>query len=52
MPQEPEIDIRKFVEYSMNPNHPDNQGNWMAFATLGYDVQAIENQCEKARRSA
>jgi hypothetical protein len=26
MSQEPEIDIRKFVEYSMNPNHPDNQG--------------------------
>jgi len=44
MSQEPEIDTRKFVEYSMNPNHPDNQGKWMAFATLGYDVQSIQGR--------
>ena len=44
MSQEPEIDPRKFVEYSMNPNHPDNQGKWMAFAALGYDVQSSEGR--------
>jgi hypothetical protein len=43
MSQEPEIDPRKFVEYSMNPDHPDNRGKWMAFATLGYNVES--SQC-------
>lgn len=41
MSQELEIDPRKFVEYSMNPSHPDNRGKWRAFAALGYDVQSI-----------
>jgi hypothetical protein len=40
MTLELEIDIRKFAEYSMNPNHPNNQGKWMAFAALGYDVES------------
>lgn len=44
MAQEPEIDPRKFVEYSMNSNHPDNKGKWMAFAELGYDVQSPQGR--------
>lgn len=44
MSPEPEIDPRKFVEYSMNPNHSQNQGKWIAFAALGYDVQSIEGR--------
>ena len=44
MSQQPEIDDRKFIEYSMNPNHPDSQGKWMAFAELGYDVQSLDGR--------
>jgi len=58
MLQEPEIDPRKFVEYSMNPSHPDNRGKWMAFAALGYDVQsttgrniAAQNIIDQLRQS-
>lgn len=39
-----QIAPRKFEEYSMNPNNPVNQGKWMAFAALGYDVQSIESR--------
>lgn len=28
----------------MNPNNPANQGKWMAFAVLGYDVQSTESR--------
>jgi hypothetical protein len=49
MSQEPEIDARKFIEYSMNPDHPDNQGKWMAFAKLGYDVESLEGRNIAAR---
>lgn len=37
--EDAEIDPRKFEEYSMNPNNSSNQGKWMAFARIGYDVQ-------------
>lgn len=49
MLQEPEIDPRKFVEYSMNPSHPDNRGKWMAFAALGYDVQSLAGRTTAAQ---
>jgi hypothetical protein len=49
MTQEPEIDPRKFTEYSMNPDHPDNKGKWMAFAALGYNVQSLEGREAAAR---
>ena len=39
-----EIDPRKFEEYSMNPNNPANQGKWMAFAVLGYDVESTQSR--------
>lgn len=28
----------------MNPNNPANQGKWMAFAAIGYDVQSAESR--------
>jgi predicted Zn-dependent peptidase len=37
--QDAEIDPRKFEQYSMNPTNPTNQGKWMAFAAIGYDVE-------------
>ncbi len=37
--QDAEIDSRKFEQYSMNPTNPANQGKWIAFAAIGYDVE-------------
>lgn len=34
-----EIDLRKFEEYSMNPENLRNQGKWIAFVAIGYDVE-------------
>ncbi|UBF27785.1 hypothetical protein K9N68_07685 [Kovacikia minuta CCNUW1] len=42
--QNAEIDPRKFEEYSMNPDNPANQGKWMAFEAIGYDVRDIGNR--------
>jgi CHASE1-domain containing sensor protein len=44
MVENAEIDPRKFEEYSMNPNNPANQGKWMAFAVLGYDVESDQSR--------
>jgi len=44
MAQDAEIDPRKFEQYSINPNNPANQGKWMAFVALGYDVQSAESR--------
>ncbi|MEG4807039.1 hypothetical protein QUA82_04325 [Microcoleus sp. F8-D3] len=49
MTPEPEIDSRKFTEYSLNPNHPDNKGKWQAFAQLGYDVETLEERNQAAK---
>ncbi len=40
--QAAEIDPRKFADYSMNPDNPTNQGKWMAFAAIGYDLSTLE----------
>ncbi len=37
--QDAEIDSRKFEQYSMNPTNSANQGKWMAFAAIGYDME-------------
>lgn len=42
--EDTQIDPRKFEEYSMNPNNPANQGKWMAFAVLGYDVESDQGR--------
>lgn len=38
------IDPRKFEQYSMNPNNPNNQGKWMAFAAVGYNVKNAQGR--------
>jgi HAMP domain-containing protein len=44
-----EIDRRKFTEYSMNPNNPNNQDKWMAFAALGYDLRTAPDRAIAAQ---
>jgi hypothetical protein len=39
-----EIDLRKFSEYSMNPDNSQNQGKWIAFNAIGYDVRTAESR--------
>ncbi len=39
-----EIDDRKFKQYSLNPDNPNNQGKWMAFAAIGYDVNSPQGR--------
>ncbi len=39
-----EIDKRKFNQYSLNPENPNNQGKWIAFATIGYDVNSPQGR--------
>lgn len=35
-----EFDKAKFEQYSLNPDHPDNNGKWQGFEQLGYDVHS------------
>lgn len=42
--QEAEIDARKFEQYSLNPENPNNQGKWMAFVAIGYDVNSPQGR--------
>ena len=37
-----EIDLRKFTDYSLKPDNPQNQGKWMGFAMIGYPVETSE----------
>jgi hypothetical protein len=39
-----EIDLRKFIDYSLQPNNPQNQGKWMGFAMIGYPVETSEGR--------
>jgi len=39
--EDAQIDIRKFEQYSMDPNNRKNGGKWTAFAAIGYDVQSL-----------
>jgi hypothetical protein len=36
--QNAQIDPKKFDEYSMNPDNPQNRDKWKAFEQIGYDV--------------
>lgn len=36
--QNAQIDPKKFTEYSMKQDHPENKGKWKAFEKIGYDV--------------
>jgi hypothetical protein len=33
--QNAEIDLKKFTEYSMNPDNLQNRGKWKAFKQIG-----------------
>jgi hypothetical protein len=37
--QNAQIDPKKFTEYSMKLDHPQNGGKWKAFEKIGYDVR-------------
>jgi hypothetical protein len=39
-----EIDLRKFTNYSLRPDNPQNQGKWMGFAMIGYSVETPEGR--------
>lgn len=39
-----EIERRKFTQYSMKPDNPQNQGKWMGFAMLSYYVEITEGR--------
>jgi hypothetical protein len=41
------VDPAKFVDYSMNPANRGNQGKWIAFVELGYDVSTPEERVDK-----
>lgn len=38
------IDPAKFENYSLSPDNPGNQGKWIAFEQLGYDVHTSERR--------
>ena len=39
-----EINLRKFTDYSLQPDNPQNQGKWMGFAMIGYPVESPEGR--------
>lgn len=39
-----EIDVRKFIDYSMNPENPDNRGKWKAFVSIGYSLEDLRSR--------
>jgi len=47
--QQADIDLAKFVDYSMNPTHPRNQGKWLAFETVGYRLHEQSTRLEAAQ---
>jgi hypothetical protein len=44
-----EIDGRKFSDYSLNPDHPQNHGKAEGWRALGYDVDDPDARREAAR---
>jgi hypothetical protein len=41
-----QVDPRKLADYSMNPDHPQNNGKARAWATVGYDVTNMAQRRE------
>lgn len=39
-----EIDRHKFEQYSLNPDNLNNQGKFIAFMTIGYDVNSPQGR--------
>jgi hypothetical protein len=44
-----DMDPRKLAEYSMNPDHPQNNGKARAWAAVGYDVTSPDRRQEDAQ---
>jgi hypothetical protein len=44
------VDARKFSEYSMDPEHPQNEGKWEAFNQLGYDIGTSDGRSHAAEQ--
>jgi filamentous hemagglutinin len=44
-----EVDRRKFSEYSLNPDHPKNNGKAEGWRALGYDVENPQARSEAAQ---
>jgi hypothetical protein len=44
-----QIDRRKFSDYSLNPDHPQNHGKAEGWRALGYDVDDPDARREAAR---
>lgn len=43
-----EVDVKKFNEYSMNPDHPQNRGKAKGFEAIGYNVRDKDARLEAA----
>ena len=46
--QQAHIDPAKFVAYSMNSTNPRNQGKWLAFEAIGYQLHERTLRLEAA----
>jgi hypothetical protein len=44
-----ELDVRKLRDYSLNPEHPGNDGKANGWRALGYDVDSPEGRRDAAR---
>ena len=44
-----EVDRRKFSEYSLNPDHPHNNGKAEGWQALGYDVESPQARSDAAQ---
>ena len=44
-----ELDSRKLSDYSLNPEHPGNNGKAEGWRALGYDVDNLEGRRDAAR---
>jgi filamentous hemagglutinin len=44
-----EVDRRKFSEYSLNPDHPNNNGKAEGWRALGYDVDSPQARSDVAQ---
>ena len=43
------IEPSKFINYSMDPMNPGNQGKWKAFQMIGFDVSNINSRRKSAK---
>ena len=44
-----DIDVRKFSEYSLNPDNAGNKGKWQGFRAIGYNMDTSEGRSAAAQ---